>query len=311
MAEIDRRRHPIGPRLALQIKRFGYIDVILSITGEFGGVCGSRANTALGLAWPVFIVSCGTARPEIGVPETIVIAAGVFVRGSDRAEREAAYRLDAIAYGHSITRKYKWYESEFARRRVETLAFEITRTLITNAHYAAFIQATGHRSPNFDRQTWQGYGVVHPYNRTRRHVWRGKTPPPGREFHPVVLVYHADARAYVSRKTRRRWRLPSEIEWEKAARGTDGGRFPKGHKFDPKKESSADNGPFDTVPVELYPAGASPFGLLDSAGQVFEWTSPCQTKAGLSSKVGRGTVKDAAFAVRPRVTADQRLSSIF
>ena len=106
---------------------------------------------ALGLAWPVFIVSCGTAWPEIGVPET---AAGAFVRGSDRAEREAAFRLDAIAYGHSITRKYKWYESEFARRMVETPAFEITRTLITNAHYAAFIKATGHRSPNVDRQTW-------------------------------------------------------------------------------------------------------------------------------------------------------------
>ena len=108
MVEIDRRRHPIGPRLALQIKRFGYIDVILSITGEFGGVCGSRT---IGLAWPVFIVSCGTTWPEVRVPETIVIAAGAFVRGSDRAERKAAYRLDAIAYGHSITRKNNWYES--------------------------------------------------------------------------------------------------------------------------------------------------------------------------------------------------------
>ena len=89
----------------------------------------------------------------------------------------------------------------------------------------------------------------------------------------MVQVYHADARTYVSRKTGQRWRLPSEIEWEKAARGTDGGRFPRGRKFDPIKENSADNGPFDTVPVELYPAGASPFGLLDSAGEVFEWTS--------------------------------------
>ena len=106
---------------------------------------------ALGLAWPVFIMSCGTVWPEIGVPETIVIAAGAFVRGSDRADREAADRLDAIAYGHSITRKNKWYESEFSRRRVKTPAFEITWTLITKAHYAVFIQATGHRSPNVDR----------------------------------------------------------------------------------------------------------------------------------------------------------------
>ena len=58
----------------------------------------------------------------------------------------------------------------------------ITRTLITNAHYAAFIQATGHRSLNVDRQTWQGYGLVHRYNRTRRNAWRAKTPPLWREF---------------------------------------------------------------------------------------------------------------------------------
>ena len=70
---------------------------------------------AIGLALPVFVACCGTAWPEISLPETIAIAAGAFVRGSDRAEREAAYRLDEIAYGHGITRKNRWYESEFAR----------------------------------------------------------------------------------------------------------------------------------------------------------------------------------------------------
>ena len=239
---------------------------------------------ALGLAWPEFIVSCGTAKPEIIVPETIVIVAGAFVRGSDRAEREAADHLDEVAYGHSMPRKT--YESEVARRRVEPPAFEITRTLITNAHYAAFIQATGLRSLNVDRQTWQGYGLVHRYNRTRCNAWRAKTPPLWREFHPVVLVYHADARTYVSRKTGRRRRIFSEIGYEKAARCNAGGRFPRGHMLDPKKLNSAHNGSFDAVPAELYPAGASPFGLLDLAGQVFEWTSATSDKGRFIVKGG-------------------------
>jgi formylglycine-generating enzyme required for sulfatase activity len=263
---------------------------------------------ALGLAVTVLAGYCGTAWADTGGPETIGIAAGPFVRGSDRAEREAAYGLDESAYGHSITRKNKWYESEFAREKLEITAFDITRTLITNRQYADFIQATGHRSPDVDGKTWRGYGLIHPYHRTRRHAWLNDKPPPGREHHPVVLVSHADARAYakwLSRKTGRRWRLPSEIEWEKAARGTDGRRFPWGDKFDAKRANSADFGPFDTVPVGLFPAGASPFGLLDAAGQVFEWTSVMSgkgryiVKGGSWDDKGCGICRPAARHSRP------------
>jgi len=64
-------------------------------------------------------------------PETVTIPAGPFIRGSDRAEREAAYRLDERAYGHSTIRERKWYEDE--RRRIETTKrYAITRTTITN-----------------------------------------------------------------------------------------------------------------------------------------------------------------------------------
>lgn len=249
----------------------------------------------LGSAALVFSVACGTAWPQTVGPETIKIEAGAFVRGSDRGEREAAYRLDEKAYGHSITRKNQWYESEFRRETLKSQAFEITRTLITNRQYAAFVRATGHRSPDVDRATWRGYGLIHPYSRTRRHAWRRDAPPPGRENHPVVLVSHADARAYaawLSQKTGRRWRLPFEIEWEKAARGADGRRFPWGDAFDPKRLNSADNGPFDTVPVGMYPSGASPPGLLDAAGQVFEWTS---SSSGAKTGGGRFIVKGGSW----------------
>ncbi len=67
-------------------------------------------------------------------PGMISIPAGPFVRGSDRAEREAAYRLDEAAYGHSVTRESRWYESEAVRGTVDTGAYEISVTQITNAN---------------------------------------------------------------------------------------------------------------------------------------------------------------------------------
>jgi len=266
------------------------------------------AVRALGFALALFIVCSGAPAAEVRTPDTVVIAAGAFIRGSDRAEREAAYRLDEIAYGHSVTRANRWYESEFAKESLTTGAYEITRTPITNRQYAAFVRATGYPGPDVDPKTWQGYGLVHPYSRTRRHAWRHQAPPPGREDHPVVLVSHADARAYadwLSRQTGRRWRLPTEVEWEKAARGTDGRRFPWRQTFDPGRANSADNGPFDTVPVRSYPTGASPFGLLDAAGQVFEWTSSRAgdgryiVKGGSWDDKGCGICRPAARHSRP------------
>ncbi|MEJ2015058.1 MAG: SUMF1/EgtB/PvdO family nonheme iron enzyme [Limibacillus sp.] len=218
----------------------------------------------------------GKAAPDLPLPETVPIPAGPFIEGSDAAERETAYRLDEAAYGHSVTRRQGWYEDEPPRQEAQTGAYLITRTPITNRQYAAFIADTGHRAPGVDPETWRGYGLIHPYERTRRHAWKEGAPPEGRLEHPVVLVSHGDAQAYarwLSGKTGQRWRLPSGREWEKAVRGTDGRLFPWGGAWDPSKLNSHDAGPFDTLPVGSFPDGASPFGLLDPAGQVFEWTA--------------------------------------
>ena len=225
---------------------------------------------------------------DIGIPATVAVSAGYFIAGSDRAEREAAYRLDEAAYGHRRTREGRWYESERARGERETSAYAITATLITNAAYAAFVAATGHPAPGVDAATWAGYGLIHPYVRTRRHAWVDGRPPPGRADHPVVLVSYEAATAYaawLSAETGARWRLPSEDEWEKAARGREGWRFPWGERFEPGLLNSHDLGPFDTVPVGRYPGGASPFGMLDAAGQVFEWTA---TAAGQGRRIVKG-----------------------
>jgi len=212
-------------------------------------------------------------------PPVVTIPAGPFFMGSERAEREAAYKLDEAAYGHSRTRQWKWYENE-PRRTVETRAYRITVNLITNRQYLAFVAATGHRVPDVDAGTWRSYKLIHPYKRTRRHAWAGHRPPKGRLDHPVVMVSYGDVQAYaewLSAETGRTWRLPTEAEWEKAARGADGRHFPWGNDYRPDLLNSHDLGAFDTQPVGRYPNGASPYGLMDAAGQVFEWTA---TKAG-------------------------------
>ena len=127
------------------------------------------------------------------VPELVPIPGGVFIAGSDGAEREAAYRLDEAAYGHDLTREQRWYEGERPRGGVGVRGFEITRTPITNAQYQAFVRATGHPPPDVDPETWAGYRLnpVHSYRRTRRFAWPDGRPPAGREDHPVVLVAFA------------------------------------------------------------------------------------------------------------------------
>ena len=221
-------------------------------------------------------------------------------------EREAAYRLDEAAYGHSATRRQGWYDSERDRRTLDLPGFQIARAPVTNAQYARFIAETGHRPPDVDAETWKGYGLVHPYARTRRHAWAGGRPPEGRAQHPVVLVSHRDALAYtawLSARTGRVWRLPTELEWEKAARGTDGRRFPWGDGFAPERLNSHDGGPFDTLPVGQFPAGASPFGLLTPPARCSNGPRPRPGRGVSWSRADPGTTAAAASAARPPATA--------
>ncbi len=248
------------------------------------------------------------AQGDIAAPALVLIPAGAFVAGSDSAERDYAYRLDQQAYGEPITRTQGWYDNEPPRMTASTGRYRITRTPITNRQYSAFIAETGHPAPDVDRATWRSYGLIHPFERTRRHAWIDRAPPPEREDHPVVLVSHRDALAYaqwLSRTAGGLWRLPSEEEWEKAARGVDGRYFPWGNRFDARRLNSHDAGPFDTVPVARFPAGASPFGLLDAAGQVFEWTDTEDgagryiVKGGSWDDKGCGVCRPAARHSRP------------
>jgi formylglycine-generating enzyme required for sulfatase activity len=270
------------------------------------GISLAIAAWILGALLPYGARAASQSDPVL--PEVIEIPAGPFIMGSNAAERETGYKLDEAAYGHNRTRLWGWYDAERPAGPAETGRYAITAAPITKLQYAAFIEATGRAAPDVGPDTWEAYKLVHPYERTRRHAWQDGRPPPGREDHPVVLVSYADALAYVawlSEVTGRTWRLPTEAEWEKAARGTDGRRFPWGNFWNPSVLNSHDAGPFDTLPVGSFPAGVSPFGLLDAAGQVFEWTSTSagpgrrMVKGGSWDDKGCGVCRPAAHHGRP------------
>jgi toxoflavin biosynthesis protein ToxD len=236
------------------------------------------------------------------------IPEGEFIEGSTRAERNYAYSLDEAAYGHSVTRDNGWYESENAARKKTTKSYFISRNLITNAQYQQFVSETGYPVPSVSRKIWASYGLIHAYSRAVPFIWKNGKPPTNRDNHPVVLVSYEDARAFAkwaSKKTGRHLQLPSETQWEKAARGVDGRIFPWGNQFDPNALNSHDLGPFNTVPVGTFKSGKSPFGLLDAAGQVFEWTSEpdgkdrYMVKGGSWDDKGCGVCRPAARHSRP------------
>ena len=246
--------------------------------------------------------------PFVKLPYTVDVPAGSFLTGSTEEERELAYKLDETAYNHSVTRDQGWYDRERPQAEAETVAFSIMQTPVTNEAYAQFVDATGHAAPDVDEETWKSYGLVHPYERTRRHAWVEGRPPEGRDIHPVVLVSHDDAKAYAawfSEVTGETWRLPTEIEWEKAARGLEGNTFPWGNDWDEEALNSHDLGPFDTEPVGNYLHGASPFDMLDAAGQVYEWTASSRgerrffVKGGSWDDKGCGVCRPAARHTRP------------
>jgi gamma-glutamyl hercynylcysteine S-oxide synthase len=137
-------------------------------------------------------------------------------------------------------------------RVLEMASFRIGRFPVTNAEYAAFLDATGH-TPAEPRN------FLH-------HLAEGG--PGAGPDHPVTWVDLDDARAYCA------WsgtRLPTGPEWQWAAQGDDGRPWPWGREFDPSRCNG--DGPH-TAAVGAHPHGAAPCGAQDLVGNVWEWTDP-------------------------------------
>lgn len=150
------------------------------------------------------------------------------------------------------------------RHTVFVGGFYMYRNLVTVAMYRRFCEATGHRMPG--------------------------SPDGGlRDDHPVVNVSWQDASAYCD------WagvRLPRETEWEKAARGTDGRAYPWGSRFEEGRlrSSRPDTGDArGTAPVGAFPGGASPYGVLDMAGNAWQWCADIYDSSPLTGETPRAS----------------------
>jgi sulfatase modifying factor 1 len=165
--------------------------------------------------------------------------------------------------------------------RVSVGEFFIGRFPVTNDEYARFVRATGYPAPSVRELPLVASGgrdelfkeLADPY------VWQDGRPPPAHGNHPVVLIRYDDAIAYCawsSETLGRAVRLPTEAEWEKAARGgADGNRFPWGKEFDPSAcnflPDAAVKRQRGTRPTGTYPPNA--YGLCDVIGNVWEWVA--------------------------------------
>jgi formylglycine-generating enzyme len=149
---------------------------------------------------------------------------------------------------------------EYPRHDVFVNNFYIDKFELTNGRYLEFVKATNHRVPQ------------NPKNATR-NLWQGDTITESLTDRPVVNVDWADANAYCQWAGKR---LPTEAEWEKAAKGTADRRFPWGNVEPTNKHLNFNQqwiGEKTLMPVGSYEAGKSPFGVYDMAGNVWEWVN--------------------------------------
>jgi len=207
----------------------------------------------------------------------ITVPAGQFVAGSTPEERAQAYDDYQQTAGTDAARDNKWFDREEDRHVEQMPAFRIDLMPVTQSQFAEFVLA-GHVPPLvIDEATWKAQGFRQDYaTEVARFVWRDGRPPAGREDHPVVLVTWTEADRYCAWRGElagAKRRLPTAHELEKAARGDSGLSYPWGNTFEPTKLNSGVGGPRDTVPVGTFTVGASPYGALDLAGNVFHWTS--------------------------------------
>ncbi len=198
--------------------------------------------------------------------EFVRVPAGEFIMGSPEGE---------------------WDDNEHPQHRVYLGEYWIGKTEVTNAQYKHFIDAGGYEQ----RKYWTdaGWQWRQENNITQPRCWDDATW--NQPNYPVVCVSWYEAVAFtrwLSEETGLTVRLPTEAEWEKAARGTDGRWYPWGDDFDCHRGNFDDETVYDdyvvpggpncdgyvsTAPVGSFPGGASPYGALDMAGNVWEWVS--------------------------------------
>jgi formylglycine-generating enzyme required for sulfatase activity len=234
----------------------------------------------------IFVAACGS--PQVHTPsvsaqlslaadaQMVTVPAGQFVSGSTPEERAQAYD-DFTATSHTETaREKKWFDGEDDRHLEKLPAFRIDLMPVTQSQYAEFVATGAAPAPMITEAAWKAQGFDQDYALVARFNWKDGLPPQNKLDHPVVLVTYDEAAAYCAWRGKEAGtprRLPTAMEYEKAERGDAGLAYPWGNVYEADKLDSAVKGPGDTVPAGQFTAGASPYGVLDMAGNVFEWTS--------------------------------------
>jgi len=210
-------------------------------------------------------------------PELITIPAGEFWMGS---ETEAAYSREQPVH------------------RVPLPEFQMAKYPVTNAQFKCFVDAGGYDQEKYWTKAgwaWQ-QGKGEQFGREHREWpegWEDGRFPPQRANHPVVNVTWHEALAYtrwLAEATGKPYRLPTEAQWEKAARGDkDKREYPWGDNLHIKKVNLriGDEQVGGTSPVGIYPGGASPYGVMDLSGNVWEWCSSLYQDYPYSQRDGR------------------------
>jgi len=188
------------------------------------------------------LVACAVAHAQGPGTSMITIPAGPFIMGNNSGP-----------------------EDERPAHTVELSSFTIDRTTVTNAQFAVFLAAVGPESP-------EGRGYYDVDDEDARIHWDegGWLPDQGFADHPVMEVSWFGARSYCGWAGKR---LPTEAEWEKAARGTDGRKFPWGNSPPDSSKAQFEAEYNESAPVDRFPEGASPYGVLDLSGNAWEWVS--------------------------------------
>lgn len=213
--------------------------------------------------------------------EMIEIPAGNFTMGSSEADIQAAVAECNATEGNC---QAAWFAGEQPAQSVFVNGFQVSQYEVTNAQYNACVNA----------------GVC---QAAGRNITDSSLPYKREYFgdnFPVVGVGWQDAATFCT------WsggRLPSEAEWEKAARGAnDQRRYPWGNEFDPARANLGSGSP---IVIGSYPGGASPYGIMDMAGNVFEWTATAVDGkyvvrgGGWSKYYFRGRVTDRGTKLSP------------
>jgi formylglycine-generating enzyme required for sulfatase activity len=243
------------------------------------------------------------AARQVFEPQTVRIPAGKFLMGTTKEQA-----AQVIKEGGGDWKK--WVEWEQPQHTVDLSEYSIGKYPITNREYQAFVREAKYNPPL---------------------GWDGDQFPPEKGGHPVVNVSWDDANAYckwLSDKSGKRYRLPTEAEWEKAARwrsplpqgeGKGEGEsliYPWGNQFDPKNANTSEAKIGDTTEVgQFSPRGDSPYGCADMAGNVWEWCNDWfgekeyEGRAGKNTKDPQGPKKGPARVLRGGSWGNSRLNA--